>query len=132
MNTGIPRNAYILVADGTRAIAFENIAEQRDLELRKLKILLPENLLDDGPAGKRPPEEDQRATDEATFAKQLAEHLNGITLNNDFRHLVLVADPQTLGQIRPSLHSATEMRIVRSVNKTLTNSTVGDIERALA
>lgn len=132
MNTKIPRNAYILVADGTRAVAFENIAEQRDVELRQVENLSPENLLDDGPAGKRPPEEAPQETDEATFAKQLAEHLNGLAVADHFRHLVLVADPQTLGQIRPSLHVETAKRVVRSVNKTLTNSTVEDIEKALA
>ena len=47
-------------------------------------------------------------------------------------HLVLVADPQTLGQMRPQLHKETLQRMHGELAKTFTNSPVHDIERALS
>ena len=44
---------------------------------------------------------------------------------------MLVADPQTLGRMRPLLHKETSARLVRELPKTLTNSPLPDIERAL-
>lgn len=46
--------------------------------------------------------------------------------------LILVADPGTLGQIRPSLHQEVSSKIVLELAKTLTNSSVADIERSIA
>lgn len=123
---------WIMVADGTEARLLTNVGNVTHVSLRQEKHLEPENLLDDGPSGRRPPEEDEQASDEATFAKQLANRLNAAALENRFEHLVLMADPQTLGQIRPQLHSETRKRLVREIAKTMTKSPLEDIERALA
>jgi protein required for attachment to host cells len=69
--------------------------------------------------------------DEATFAKQLARRLNAAALKNEFAHLVLVADPQTLGQMRPLLHEETAKRMVEELNKSLFRAPLEEIERAL-
>jgi protein required for attachment to host cells len=45
---------------------------------------------------------------------------------------VLVADPRTLGQMRPLLHKEVGQRMVAEVSKTLTRSPLPDIERALS
>ncbi len=95
------------------------------------RLLEPQELINDGPAGKRPPESTGQETDEATFAKQLANRLNAAALKQEYAALVLMADPQTLGQLRPQLHSETTRRIVREVAKTFTNSPLEDIEAAL-
>ena len=94
-------------------------------------MLRPENLLNDGPSGHRPSESNQQATDEATFAKQLAHRLNAAALKNEYEHLVLIADPQTLGQMRPQLHKETVRRIVGEVAKTYTNAPIEVIRDAL-
>ena len=44
---------------------------------------------------------------------------------------MIVADPQTLGQVRPQLHKETVRRMVGEVAKTLTNAPVEDIRDAL-
>ena len=69
--------------------------------------------------------------DEATFAKQLAAELNDGALKNQYQHLVLVADPQTLGRVRPLLHKQTQQRLLADVAKDLTNARLEDIQRAL-
>ena len=61
-------------------------------------------------------------TDEATFAKQLANELYRRVHSGNFAALVLIADPQTLGQVRPSLHKEVRDRLVSEMGKTLTKA----------
>ena len=127
----IPAGTWVMVADGAEARLFHNVGSKAKLSLKQVALLKHGDLLDQGPAGHRPPESDDQATDEATFAKQLAQRLNAAALNNEYEHLVLMADPQTLGQIRPQLHKETERRIVMEVAKTFTNAPLEDIQNAL-
>ncbi|MEO7917446.1 MAG: host attachment protein, partial [Dokdonella sp.] len=46
--------------------------------------------------------------------------------------LVIVADPTTLGRVRPQLHKEAEQRLVAEIGKTFTNAPLEDIEKALA
>ena len=69
---------------------------------------------------------------EATFAKQVAEQLNEDALKNRYAHLVLIADPTTLGRIRPLLHKETQARLLGDIAKDLTNAPLADIQKALA
>jgi protein required for attachment to host cells len=85
----------------------------------------------EAPAGKRPPESSEQANDEATFAKQLAQRLNDAALKQELSRLVQMADPQTLGQLRPLLHLDTRQSIVTEIAKTFTNAPLEDIEAAL-
>jgi protein required for attachment to host cells len=127
----IPHNALVVVADGTGARFFRNAGHGDTVALAAEGKVTPGNLRDDGPAGKRPTESSLQETDEATFAKQLAQELNRRALSGDFAALVLIADPQTLGQIRPTLHKEVQDRLVAEVGKTFTNASVKDIQNAL-
>lgn len=124
----IPAGAWVIVADGGRARMLQNVGEKRTLKLVQQRVIEPQNLDDEGPSGSQPKEIDVY---EATFAKQLANRLNDAALKDDYRHLVLIADPQTLGQMRPLLHKEALDRLVGEVSKTLTNSPIEEIERAL-
>lgn len=124
----IPAGAWVIVADGGGARMLQNVGEANALKLIQQRLIEPQNLDDDGPSGVQPQEVD---VEEATFAKQLANRLNDAALNNDYRHLVLIADPQTLGQVRPLLHKETVNRLIGEVAKTLTNAPIEDIERVL-
>ena len=127
----LPKNTLIVVADGTRARMIHNVGTEQALKLHQQAMLEGKDLEDDGPSGSAPPEQTEHQTDEATFAKQLAHHLNAGALKGTYSDLVLIADPQTLGQIRPQLHKETLARLRGEIAKTLTNSTLDDIERAL-
>lgn len=122
---------WIVVADGGGARLFHSEGQNEAFALKQVQLLQPEDLPNDGPAGHRPTESDQQATDEATFAKQLAHRLNAAALKNEYEHLVLMADPQTLGQMRPQLHKETTRRIVAEVAKTFTNAPIEVIRDAL-
>ncbi len=131
MSEKLHQGACIVIADGTGATIYENVGPGGTVKLRKLDDLVPRDLADDGPAGKRPPESSQQETDEATFAKQLANHLYHRWTQDRYAHIAIVADPETLGQLRPSLHQEVSSRIVLELAKTLTNSPIGDIERSI-
>ena len=131
MTHKIPHNALVVVADGTGARFFRNAGHESKVSLSAQGELKPANLFDDGPAGKRPPESSKQETDEATFAKQLANELYRRAHSGDFAALVLVADPQTLGQIRPTLHKEVRDRLIVEVGKTLTKASIKDIQKAL-
>ena len=120
-----------MVADATSAPFFRNAGHGDTVALAAEGEVTPANLRDDGPAGKRPTESSHQEIDEATFAKQLAHELNRRALSGDFAALVLIADPQTLGQIRPALHKEVQDRLVSEVGKTLTKASVTDIQEAL-
>ncbi|MEO8002089.1 MAG: host attachment family protein [Arenimonas sp.] len=127
----IPAQAWVVVADGTGARQFLNIGKGATVSLMQQKVMIADEQAGSGPSGHRPPESSMQATEEATFAKQLARYLNAAALKQEFTDLVLIADPQTLGQLRPQLHLETSQRIIREIAKTFTNSPLEDIQTAL-
>lgn len=130
--TALPEDALVVVADGEGARVFRNRGEKGAISLHQYELLELMNLNDDGPAGSMPGESTSRQLDEATFAKQLAKGLNDAALKQQYAHLILVADPKTLGRVRPLLHKEATQRIVAEVGKDLTNVPLEDIERTLA
>ena len=131
MSNKIPHHALVVVADGTGARLFRNAGDAHQISLVVDGELKPSDLLNDGPAGKRPIESSSQETDEATFAKQLANELYRRAYSGNFAALVLIADPQTLGQIRPTLHKEVKERLVAEIDKTLTHASLPELEKAL-
>ena len=70
-------------------------------------------------------------TDEATFAKQLTQALYKMKADGAFEAMVLVADPQTLGQMRDAMHKSLAATILRSLPKDLTHHSSEEIAEAL-
>ena len=128
----LPEDALVVVADGEGARVFRNRGERGAVSLHQYELLELMNLDDDGPAGRMPDESTSRQIDEATFAKQLANGLNDAALKQRYEHLVLVADPKTLGRVRPLLHKEAAQRVVAEIGKDLTNMPLEGIERSLA
>lgn len=128
----LPVDALVVVADGEGARIFRNRGERGAVSLHQYDLLELMNLNDDGPAGSMPGESTSRQLDEATFAKQLAKGLNDAALKQQYEHLVLVADPTTLGRMRPLLHKEATRRLLAEVGKDLTNVPLEGIERTLA
>lgn len=127
----IPGGTLVVVADGEGARVFRNVGDDNTLTLKQEDLLELMNMNDDGPAGSIPTESSGKQIDEATFSKQLAQRLNHGALNDLYAHLVLVADPQSLGRIRPLLHKETRQRMLGEIAKTLTNAPLEQIEQAL-
>ena len=132
MSSEIPDQALVVVADGGKATLLRRTGSGEGVTLREERHLTPKHLSEQGPSGSRPEDQTPQQTDEATFAKQLAHALFSMHERGDFKSMVLIADPQTLGQLRASMHKVVEGSIVRTLAKDLTNHSVKDIEAALA
>jgi len=128
----IPNGALVVVADGAGARFFRNTGQANKISLTAQGEFNPSNLLDEGASGMRPSDSSAKETDEATFAKQLAKELYRRAHSGDYAALVLIADPQTLGQMRPLLHKEVKDRMISEIGKTFTNASVADIQKALA
>nr|KAJ9617789.1 hypothetical protein H2204_013456 [Knufia peltigerae] len=136
MTRRIPEGTLIIVADGGSARVFTNVGNEHKLTLKqegelRLQDISEQGVSGQGPSGAVPKDMPVSQLNEATFAKQVAEQLNEDALNNRYAHLVLIADPTTLGRIRPLLHKETQARLLADIAKDLTNAPLEDIQRTL-
>ena len=153
----IPHNAHVLVADGQKMLFFRNEGDADFPKLEVEKKREEENPPDreqgtDSPgrgftAAGRPPSEggtrmganhrsaysetDFHQLQEDRFAADTAEMLKKKALANEFDHLIVVAPPKTLGELRKHYHKEVETRIAGEVAKDLTNMPVTEIEKIL-
>jgi len=126
----IPAGTWVVVADGEGARVFTNIGDEKQLSLRQDTLLSQDDSSNTGP-GDMPMDKTDADHGEAAFSRELAMRINAAALKNEFEHFVLIADPHSLGRMRPLLHKETLSRMVGELSKTLTNSPIEDIERAL-
>lgn len=127
----IPAGTLVVVADGQKARLFRNVGDDNEVTLQQHEVINAGDIPLQGPSGVAPPQQTPQRNDERTFAKHVAHALNDGALKHDYAQLVLVADPQTLGEIRPQLHKETQDRLIGEIAKTLTNAPIEDIQRAL-
>lgn len=123
-----PEETFVVVATGREAKTFYI----RSGALEHGGDWAPGDLADQGPSGKSPPERSAKDSMEATFSKIIAEKLYERSHQGAFERLILVADPETLGEIRPLLHQEVSDKIVLEQAKTLINSPVEDIEKSIS
>lgn len=138
----LKKGTWVVVADGEKALFLENQTDSQDPHLEVFREEEQDNppnreqaanrpgRFNDGPSVHRSAVQDtdwhQLAKDR--FAKDVADILYKQAHNNRFDHLVIVADPGTLGELRQELHSAVSDRVVGEVPKTLTNHPLDEIE----
>ncbi|WP_417513735.1 host attachment family protein [Minwuia sp.] len=127
----IPTDTFIVVGTGEGAKFFRNAGDTQNLDLKPEGALEPGDLADQGPAGKSPPDQSDKESMEATFSKILANDLYDKAHAGKFDQLVLILDPDTLGEVRPLLHKEVQDRLRFDMAKTLVNSTIDDIEKTL-
>lgn len=130
---------WILIADAARARCFERHA--RDHSLTELAdFVFPQHRLVDevaagdltGAAGKGhgrtghagtqfEPHTEAHAKERGNFARQLANHLNTAVAEQRCKHLVLIATPPMLGELKPCLSVAAEKALQRCIMSDLTH-----------
>ncbi len=128
----IPNHSWIVVADGVGARLFSAAVDGERVALTSLNELELNDPVERGTSGTRPPEQTEQQKDEATFACQLARTLYLRAHAGKFDDLVVIADPQTLGQLRGLFHKEVTDRIVAEVPKTLTNLSPSDLEDSIS
>lgn len=129
--SSLPQTAMVLVATGTKAKVFTMSNKGQGLSLRFDDDLEPGNLADQGPAGKSPPEQSAAESMETTFSKILSNWLYYAGHAGKFDSLILIADPDTLGEMRPLLHQEVSNKMVLELDKTLVNAPMDDIVTAI-
>ena len=125
-------DTLVVVADGTSAVIWRNRGHaEPDLEL--LETVKFDSMSNDGPSGSTPDETSLHDLDEATFNKLLVQKLNAMALKNALPdEVVIIADPTSLGHMRPLYHSELKRRIVKELPKTLVKASKKDLEKALS
>ncbi len=143
----IEHGAWVVVADGRKALMAENVGTSFEPKLAMRKVL---------EAGPNPPTHEQgtdrpgrshdrtspgrsaveqtdwHARAETEFAKSVAEALDGLCKAEGVKRLVLVAAPRTLADLRASISAAVRERTVKEVDKDLTNHPLSEVEKILA
>lgn len=69
--------------------------------------------------------------EEDRFAAECADMLKRRALANDFKALIVVAPPRTLGELRKHYHKEVSARLVGEIDKDLTGHPIADIARAV-
>ncbi len=144
--TGIPAGAWVLIADGEKALFTCNTTDAQNPHLAVQRVEELDNpptreqsasapgRRSDGPGDGRSAmeETDWHRLAKERFAVELAKLLYGQVQSGAFEKLVIVAPPRTLGELRPQLHSDVKARIVGEVSKDFTNHPLTTVEKLVS
>ena len=144
-NVTIPHDAWVIVADGEKALFMRNEGDAEHLNLevfREEEIDNPPNReqaanrrgrQSDSTSNRRYAYEDTdwKQLGKERFAKDLAEILYKRAHANKFDKLIVAADPSTLGELRKEFHQAVNERLIHEVPKDLTNHPMDEMEKVL-
>lgn len=126
-------NALVVVADGSSARIFKN-SGNGTISLDLLETVTPHSLTHEaGLAGHSPVEQSPKDRDESSFIGQLIHKLNALALANALpSEVVVIADPTSLGHMRPLYHPELQRRITRELHKTMVKASNHDLELTLS
>jgi protein required for attachment to host cells len=142
----IPPNAYIVVADGQKALFLRNEGDEKFPNLRTAQVFRDgsssaHELGSDragrsfGRAGtnRRSGMEttDWHQLEEHRFAQRVAETLEQLVRTGEVTALAIVAPPRALADLRQVMHEDVRSRIFAEVDKDLTKHPIIEIERHL-
>jgi len=139
----VPHNAFVLVADGRKALFFRNEGDADFLNLQVEHAAEQINPADrdqkTDAAGAASStrmgtmeEVDFHQQEEDRFAADTADMLKRRALANEFESLIIVAPPKTLGELRRHYHKEVSNRLTGELAKDLTGHPVPEIEKALS
>lgn len=127
----LPKGALVAVVDGEKLALFENTGQQEVQLSARPSPTIADRV--SGAAGRisneANPDNDTQAED--GFAMGVAEVLNKWVLNNKVEHLLVIAAPKTLGQLRKGWHKETQSRLVGEIAKDLTGHSTDQIASAI-
>ena len=130
----LPHGTIIAVADGEKLNLYRNGGTDSETSLSSL----PTETLkgDNGDSGGRHtssaanPDGNIRAED--NFAAATAAFLNAEALGHKFEHLVVIAPPRTLGELRHHWHKQLTALLLTEIAKEMTGASIAEIEALLA
>jgi len=127
----LSKGALVAVVDGEKLALFENTGQQEVQLTARPTPAIADRV--SGAAGRisneSNPDNDTQAED--GFAMGVAEVLNKWVLNNKVDHLLVIAAPKTLGQLRKGWHKETQAKLVGEIAKDLTGHSTDQIAAAI-
>lgn len=142
----IPRDAWIFVGDGRKALFFRNEGNVNQVKLKTEQVFVnPEQGRTRELGADKPGRTGQRTTldrsamdqtdwhdiAEDRFAAEISEVVQNLCRSGTIKKLILVAPPRTLADLRRNLPEHLYSTIVAEINKDLTKHPVDQIERLL-
>ena len=123
--------ALVAVVDGEKLALYENTGHQGVTLKAKSTPAIADRA--SGAAGRSSseanPDNDTQAED--GFAMGVADALNKMILDHKVEHLLVIAAPKTMGQLRKGWHKETAARIVGEISKDLTGHSADQIAAAI-
>ena len=141
----LSHNSLVVVADGRKALFFRNEGDNEHPNLKVMEASEQSNpahreQATDLAGQQSSPQGDGRGAyqtvdyhqqQEDRFAADTADRLKSGALANEYDHLVIVAPPRTLGELRKHYHGEVERRIAGEIAKDLTGHPVDQIEKII-
>ncbi len=141
----LTQGTWVVVADGEKALFLRNDMDAQNPDLNVVSIDEQENpsdyeqsanrpgrMNDNGPGQKSALDDtDWHQLAKDRFASDIADKLYKLAHKGKFDRLVLVASPNTLGEVRKSLHKEVSDKIVAELDKDLTNHPLDKLEQML-
>lgn len=144
--TQIDNGTWVLIADGEKALFLENKTdgqdpffevfreEEQDNPPNREQVANRPGRFNDGPSVHRSAvaDTDWHELAKDRFAHDLADILYKQAHKGRFSKLVIVAPPNTLGELRQELHQEVTQKVIVEVPKTLTNHPIDEIEKIVS
>ena len=130
----LPHKAHVAVVDGENFLIMQNTGQP--LEPKLSKAQRPDLEATNYSAGVRHQDStrDQGTAtqmDELAHGAAAAEWLNAKAVSGEIEHLLIIADPKTLGAMRHHYHGELKKKLVGEIDKTLTSEPTERIEKAI-
>ncbi|WP_425994275.1 host attachment family protein [Caulobacter sp. DWR1-3-2b1] len=127
----LPKGATVAVVDGEKLVMFKNTGEHEP----QLSAL-PPPAIDAKGAGSTGHQSSAANPDNSTqaedgYAAGVAEMLNAQALSGAFDHLLVIAAPKTLGELRKHWGKPLQAKLVGEIAKDLTGQTADQIVTAI-
>jgi protein required for attachment to host cells len=137
---------WVVVADGKKVLFLHNQGDEAILDLRVRGERVQDNPSTREQGEQRPGrayasvggsrsamgQTDWHQIAEDKFAAEVARDINEAALGKAFEHLVIVAPPKVLAELRTHLRKETRDRLVAEIDKDLTNHPVEEIQKILS
>ena len=129
MTFSVPHNALIVIADGEHVSFYKNTAIS-GIKIEKVDGHKAD-VHDHRGSPPMPNETTPHEQQQANFGRHIADNLYKWIHAGEIQSVVLIADPQTLGQLRPILHQEVTKKITGELPKNLSKASIADIEKSL-
>ncbi len=117
----LPENSHVAIADGVRFLLMRNAGTAEDARLEFVEEPSLEGEQESGAFGHHDPKSDDYHTQEKLdHAASAASWLNSAVLEHRIDKLVVVADPDTLGEMRRHYHTETKDVLIEELDKQVT------------